>query len=304
MVLFFKVLIRTIKDFLDDDPMTYASSLAFYTVVSLPAILILGMGLLTSAYDKNEIQTTVLSQLSKYLGPNTVEQAENILENATTDYSGIIPQIIGFFVLAFSATTVFASLQGGINSIWGVKPDPSLGIMKFIKDRVLSFAMIVSVGFVLLVSFVIDSGLAILSDWLAYKLQGLGFIFAMLINGIVSLVVISAIFGVIFKVLPDVKTKWSNIWYGAVFTAVMFVAGKWLIEYYLTTTDVGSPYGASGSLVVFLFWVYYSSILILFGAKFTYVYTMFHEDEIKSSTHAVFVSEEVVDPDVKETSEN
>jgi len=292
-----KILKNTIKTFLDDDPMTYASSLAFYTVISLPAILLLTINVLSTAYEKDQIKTSLLNQLSKYLGPTTVDQAENILQNASQDYSGMLPQIIGFLVLAFSATTVFISLQNGINKIWGIASDPDVNIFKIFLDRIISFAMIVSIGFVLLVSFVIDSLLAVVSDWLATNFSGLGFIMALIINGVLSLAIISLIFAVIYKVLPDAKTKWKNVRVGAVFTAIMFVLGKFLIGYYLSSADVGSSYGASGSLVVFLFWVYYSSILILFGAKFTYVYTMYHEDRLVVDEHSVFVDKVIVSSD-------
>jgi len=292
-----KILKNTIKTFLDDDPMTYASSLAFYTVISLPAILLLTINVLSTAYEKDQIKTSLLNQLSKYLGPTTVDQAENILQNASQDYSGMLPQIIGFLVLAFSATTVFISLQNGINKIWGIASDPDVNIFKIFLDRIISFAMIVSIGFVLLVSFVIDSLLAVVSDWLATNFSGLGFIMALIINGVLSLAIISLIFAVIYKVLPDAKTKWKNVRVGAVFTAIMFVLGKFLIGYYLSSADVGSSYGASGSLVVFLFWVYYSSILILFGAKFTYVYTMYHEDSLVVDEHSVFVDKVILSSD-------
>ncbi len=292
---FLKILKNTIKTFFDDDPMTYASSLAFYTVISLPAILLLTINILSTAYEKDQIQSSLLSQLSKYLGPTTVNQAENILQNASMEYSGVIPQVIGLLVLAFSATTVFISLQNGINKIWGIKPDPEVNILKLFIDRIVSFAMIVSIGFVLLVSFVVDSLLSVVSDWLALYLSGFGFIVAMIINGLISLMVITLIFAFIYKVLPDAETKWKNVRVGAIFTSIMFVLGKFLIGLYLSSTDVGSSYGASGSLVVFLFWVYYSSILILFGAKFTYAYTMYHEDKLVVDQHAVFVEEHILD---------
>lgn len=292
---FWKILKRTITTFLDDDPMTYASSLAFYTVISLPALLLLSINILSTAYERDQIQESLLSQLSKYLGPTTVNQAENILQNASLDYSGTLPQIIGFAVLLFSATTVFISLQNGINNIWGIKADPDANLIKLLIDRVVSFAMIVSIGFILLVSFIIDSILSVISDWLSLYLSGVGFIVAMSINAIISLSVISLIFAFIYKVLPDAKIEWKNVRVGALFTAILFVLGKFLISFYLRSADVGSSYGASGSLVVFLFWVYYSSILILFGAKFTYTYTLYHEKSLIADEHAVFVEEKIIE---------
>ena len=290
----YKALIKGVKNFLDDDPMTYAASLAFYTVVSLPAILLIAVNILGTAYEKDQIKSDILVELNAYLGPNTVRQAEVILENANMEYSGLLPQIIGWIVLLFSATTVFISLQNGINKIWGVKPKPGIGIMKLILDRILSFAMIVSIGFVLLVSLVVDSLLTLLKEMVEDFIGLEGFSLVWLVNGLLSILATSAIFALVFKVLPDVKIKWKNVLPGALFTAILFLLGKYLIGFYLSTSDVGNAYGASGSLVVFLSWVYYSSILVLFGAKFTYEYTNITEHHLKSMDHAVFVTEEVI----------
>lgn len=292
---FAKSLLQTLKKFLDDDPLTYAASLAFYTVVSLPAILLIAINVLSTAYEKDQIQTDLLYQLNVYLGPSTVRQAEIILENANLEYSGILPQIIGWCILFFSATTVFISLQNGINRIWGVKQSPNSGFFKLAMDRILSFAMIVSIGFVMLVSFVIDSILTFLKSMIenSFGIENISIVW--LINGIISIVTTSIVFGLVFKVLPDVKLKWKNVWLGAVLTSALFLLGKYIIGFYITTSEIGNAYGASGSLVVFLSWVYYSSILVLFGAKFTYEYTKAIEDRLESSEYAVFVKEEIVD---------
>ena len=294
MRLFLKALLRAVKKFLDDDPMTYAASLAFYTVVSLPAILLIAVNILSTAYERDKIQSDLLAQLNLYLGPNTVKQAKVILENANMEYSGLLPQIIGWGILLFSATTVFISLQNGINRVWGVKVTTGGGIMKLVIDRLMSFAMIVSIGFVMLVSLVIDSVLTILNEKIHnyFGLEGVSF--AWLLNAFLSFSATFLVFAMVFKVLPDVKIKWSNVWSGAFFTAALFLLGKYLIGFYISTSDVGNAYGASGSLVVFLSWVYYSSILVLFGVKFTFEYTNLVEDKLKSSDHSVFVEEKVV----------
>ncbi len=294
MRLFLKALLRAVKKFLNDDPMTYAASLAFYTVVSLPAILLIAVNILSTAYERDKIQSDLLAQLNLYLGPNTVKQAKVILENANMEYSGLLPQIIGWGILLFSATTVFISLQNGINRVWGVKVTTGGGIMKLVIDRLMSFAMIVSIGFVMLVSLVIDSVLTILNEKIHnyFGLEGVSF--AWLLNAFLSFSATFLVFAMVFKVLPDVKIKWSNVWSGAFFTAALFLLGKYLIGFYISTSDVGNAYGASGSLVVFLSWVYYSSILVLFGVKFTFEYTNLVEDKLKSSDHSVFVEEKVV----------
>lgn len=144
----------------------------------------------------------------------------------------------------------------------------------------------------------------VLSNYLARYLDGLGYILAMVLNGFISFAVITIIFASIFKVLPDVKTEWKHIWVGAIFTAIMFVVGKYLIAFYISKADVGSAYGASGSLVVFLFWVYYSSVLVLFGAKFCFEYAKEDKDKIKSIEYSVFVDEKVVAKDEIDVSDD
>lgn len=296
---------KAITSFFDNDPMTYSASLAFYTVVSLPAILMISINVLSTAYDRNDIKSDLLSQLNAYLGPSTVSQAEVILENAAMETNGIIPQMIGWGVLIFSATTVFISLQNGINTVWSVKPVANGGILKLLFDRLLSFAMIVSIGFVLLVSLVIDSMIGMLENWIVARMGYADLIIAWISNVALSLLLTTLVFALVFKVLPDVKTKWKNVWVGGFFTSLMFLFGKFFIGYYLSNADVGSPYGASGSLVIFLFWVYYSSTLVLFGAKFTFEYTMLTENRIEVSEHSRVVinteiSQTVVNTDLLE----
>lgn len=169
--------------------------------------------------------------------------------------------------------------------------------MKLLFDRLMSFAMIVSIGFVLLVSLVIDSMIGILEEWIVTKMGYADLIVAWISNVALSLLLTTLVFALIFKVMPDVKTKWKNVWVGGFFTSVMFLIGKFFIGYYLSNADVGSPYGASGSLVIFLFWVYYSSTLVLFGAKFTFEYTILSEDQIEVSKH----SRIVVDKEISQT---
>lgn len=293
---------KTITSFLDSDPFTYAASLAFYTVVSLPAILMIAINVLSTAYERDVIQEGLLNKLNFYLGPNTVNQAEVILENATMDASGVIPQIIGWAVLLFSATTVFISLQNGINRIWSVRQDSNTGFIKIIIDRLLSFAMIASLGFVLLVSLVLDSMIVIFESWIADHLGQAHISFAWIGNIVLSMFFTTLIFSLIYKVLPDVKTKWKHCWVGGFFTALMFLGGKYFIGLYLGTANVGNPYGASGSLVIFLFWVYYSSSLVLFGAKFTYEYAISSAERIEVEDHSVFVNKVALDKDKLSTS--
>jgi len=293
-----KILWSALSSFSKDDPLTYAASLAFYTVASFPAILMIAINLLSTAYERNEIQTDLLRQLNRYLGPNTVKQAEVILGNASLSSDSILPQTFGWLVLAISASTVFISLQNGINQIWGVTPNLKSGWIKVLLDRILSFAMLVSIGFILLVSLVIDSIVSVIQNYIIDRFGQTEAILLWFGNGFLSLFITASIFTLIFKTLPDVKTKWQNVWIGGLFTAALFLVGKFLIGYYLSQSDIGTAYGASGSLVIFLFWVYYSSIIILFGSKFTYEYTKEKQQKITAYANAVFVEKHKVSDDI------
>jgi len=296
-----KALLSSVKTFLQDDPMTYAASIAFYTLISLPGIILIAMNVLNTAYNEAKVKEDLLMRLTTYLGPDTTEQAETILESVDVTDSSILPQIIGAIALIFSATTVFISLQDAINKIWSVKTDEKSGFLHVILSRLLSLAMIVSLGFILLVSLVTDSALAILSRWIESNF-GLGsVIVGSVISLLISLLVNTGIFTLIFKILPDVQTRWRYVWRGGLLTAILFMIGKVLIGFYIGYSDVGSSFGASGSLIVFLSWAYYSSILVLFGAKFTYEYTRCNVDSIKSVKSAVFVKEHVVSDSSLET---
>jgi len=291
-MIFIKSLIQSIKKFLDEDPMTYAASLAFYTVASLPAILLIAINVLSVTYDTESAKIDFLYQLNKYLGPSTVEQAEIILDNAVTDYNGILPQIIGLLILAFSATTVFISLQNGINRIWNIRRAESAnGILQTIFDRLLSLALIASMGFIILVTLVLDSFLGLLTEWIEMNYNDVYIVIAWFFNFVLNLLLTVSIFTIVFKVVPDAKTTWKSSFVGGIFTAIMFLFGKFLIGLYLSSADVGSSYGASGSLVVFLFWVYYSSILIFFGSKFTYEYARMKNESLKADDNYEFVNE-------------
>ncbi len=278
---------ETVKNFMSDDPMSQAASIAFYTIISLPAILLLSINVLSVAYNSEHLEENLLDRMNHFLGPNTAQQAEVIIQNATTAENNSSFAWLGWLILLFSATTVFISLQDGINSIWNVKLDSDIDVKKLLKDRLISFGIIMSLGFILLVSLVLDSFISMLDNWLAKSSLMINEGVIIGINYISTLVVTVLIFSMIFKYLPDVKTKWTNVIAGGIFTALLFSLGKIVIGLYLNNADVGNAYGASGSLVVFLFWVYYSSILILLGARFTYEYTLLKGNKISSLDFAV-----------------
>lgn len=273
MPLIIKSIWNAIKTFWNDDPFTHASSIAFYTIISLPAILILAINILSIAYERIDVKRDLLHQLNTFLGPSTVDQAANILENATDTASNSTPEIFGFIILLFSATTVFISLQNGVNEIWGdsnTKPKDSK--LRFLLDRLLSLALIFCFGFIFLVTLFMDSLLSVFENWLEVNYSGLFVMIAWSINFVLNIFITTLIFTVIYRILPSIRVPWHVAFVGGAATSALFLCGKFLLGYYFSSVDVGSAYGASGSLVVFLSWVYYSSVLILFGSKITFEY--------------------------------
>jgi membrane protein len=263
---------KTVSNFIEDDSMSYASSIAFYTIFSLPAVLIIALAIGAAFYERNVVEEELLSQVGRLIGQESAKEISSILAHATFDATSTFAKVVGIVTLIFSATTVFICLQTTLNKIWGIKPKPKRGLVKFFLNRLLSLAMVGTIGFLLLVSLVIDAILVIFQGMLSKLLAGITLYILNVVNISVSLALVTVIFGLLFKILPDAKIKWRDVWVGAAITTVLFALGKYLIGFYLGNSSFNSAYGAAGSLVIVLVWVYYSTIIFLFGAEFTSVY--------------------------------
>jgi membrane protein len=283
------ILKETVKDFFHDDSFSYASSIAFSTIFSLPAILIIALAVGSAFYQRNVVQEELVSQVGNLIGPQTSKEVESILAQAAFDSTGWWAKTVGIITLIVSATTVFMTLQNSLNKIWGIKPKPSRGWVKYIVNRLLSLAMVISFAFVLLVSLVVDTVLVVFQKMLARVMEGFTLYLVTGLNLLVSLAIITVIFGLLFKVLPDAKIKWSHVWVGALITTLLFTLGKYLIGFYLGNSSFNSAYGAAGSLVIILLWVYYSTVIFLFGAELTSVYAKFKGAAIQPYSNAVKV---------------
>jgi len=288
-----KVLKTTFINFYQDDAMAYASSIAFYTIFSMPAILIIALSIGAAFYEKDIVQDELINQVGRLVGSDSAKEIETILTNATLDSTSTFAKTVGIATLIFSATTVFISLQSSMNKIWGIKPKPKRGIIKFMLDRLLSLAMVASVGFILLVSLVIDAALMIFQGIISKVLAGVTLHILNVLNILISLGLVTVIFGLLFKVLPDAKIKWKDVWVGSVVTMAFFTIGKYVIGFYLGNSSFNSAYGAAGSLVIILVWVYYSTVIFLFGAELTSVYA--EEAGSKIETYETAVKVEVVE---------
>jgi membrane protein len=285
----------TVRDFLEDDCVDSAAALSYYTIFSLPAILVLILLLVSAVMDPNDVRGGFESQMQSLLGPSAGGQVRTILQEAEQRPStGMLPTILGIAGLLFGATGAFGQLQKALNRAWNVEPDPHQGgIKNFLTKRLFSFGMILAVAFLLLVSLVISAALSGLGDRLQPFLpSGLSEPVLQALNLVVSFGVIVGLFAALFKVLPDAKIAWRSVWVGAAVTAALFVLGKFLIGFYLGRSNPGQAYGAAGSLAVLLLWVYYSSIILLFGAEFTETWAEQRGEGIRPEAGAVRVRQE------------
>jgi membrane protein len=260
------------KDFVEDDCPTQAAALSYYTIFSLPPLLVLILMILGALVDPQDIRGQLETQMGSLMGPTATEQIRTILQQAHQPGSGaLLPTVLSIVALMLGASGAFGQLQAALNRAWEVAPDPQQGGLKaFLLKRVFSFGMILSVAFLLLVSLVLSAALSAFGGALSGMLpEGLSATLLQVVNQVVSFAVIAALFAAIFKVLPDATAAWRDVWVGAAVTAFLFVVGKFLIGFYLGRSNPGEAFGAAGSLAVMLVWIYYSSMILLFGAEFT-----------------------------------
>lgn len=295
-----KILKETFKRFTSGNPIVFAAAIAFFTIFSLPPILIIIVNIAGKAFGNAAVEGEVANQISDLVGPASAVQIQEILKNASLDQSGFLFTIIGLVILVFSATVVFNFIQKALNSIWSVKPKPQKGVLKFAKDRLISFSMVVSLGFLMLVSLLVDAIMVIFSNYLNSLISGVAIYVIQTINFIISFGVVTVIFAVMFKILPDAKVKWKDVWMGAVVTAVLFNIGKLVIGVILGNSDIASTYGAAGSLAAILLWVFYSTVILLIGAEFTYVYSKMKGRTILPRKNAVNVEVKEVEYEKKQ----
>jgi membrane protein len=281
------VLKESFKGFSEYKVPKLSASLAYYTVFSLGPLLIVIIFLCSIFLGREAVEGTIYSQMQGFVGDDAAKQIEDIIKNAAVSGKGSIAAIIGIATLIIGATTVFGEIQDSINTVWGLKPKPKQGWLKLIKNRLLSFGIIGTLGFLLLVSLGINAIIESLGNRLKDIFPDVAVVFFYIINLLLTLGVTTFLFAVIFKVLPDAKIKWKDVWAGAITTSVLFMLGKFAISFYISKSEVGSTYGAAGSLVVLLVWVYYSAIILYFGAVFTKAYAMKYGSDILPNDYAV-----------------
>ncbi|HWH69893.1 MAG TPA: YihY/virulence factor BrkB family protein [Candidatus Sulfotelmatobacter sp.] len=256
---------------MDDNAPRLGAALSYYTVFALSPLFIIVIFIASLLFEKASVQAALFVELGNLVGQTGAQALQSALASSIPHSQGVLATAIAVGTLILTATGLFTELQGALNKIWGVEPKPGLDLWGFVKGRLLSFAMVVGIGFLLLVSLVVSTVLAALGKYLAGLVPGLH-LFWMAVNATVSFSVITVLFAMIFKVLPDVKIAWRDVWVGSLITALLFTGGKFLLGLYLGRNSTVSAYGAAGSLVLILLWVYYSSQILFFGAELTQAY--------------------------------
>lgn len=277
--------------FSDNKAMRMSAALAYYTIFSIAPMLIVIISLCDIFYGKEAIEGSIYGQIQGFVGKDAALQIEQVIRNATTSTDITWASVIGVASLIFAATGVFAEIQDSINQIWRLKAKPKKGWLKLIVNRVLSFSMVISLGFILLVSLIVNSVLDMVGAQLLKLLPQVAVYVAYSLNLLITFITISLLFAIIFKVLPDARIKWKDVMVGAVTTAILFMLGKFAIGFYLGRSNVSNSYGAAGSMIIILLWVYYSSAILYFGAAFTRAYALHKGSNIYPNDYAVWIKE-------------
>jgi membrane protein len=292
----FSVLKQAAVNWMDDKAPMHGAALAYYTIFSLAPLLILSIAIAGFVLGREAAQGQIFDQMRGLIGTDGARSIQDVVQSANAHPStGIFAAVTGILALLFGASGVFGQLQTSLNVIWGVEPRPGQGIIGIIKNRFLSFSFILVVGFLLLVSLILSAGITFVSTWVGGISPTTEFL-AQATNLLLSLGITTFLFALIFKYLPDATVGWRDVWIGAFLTALLFSVGKFALGIYLGTSSVGSSFGAAGSLIVLLVWVYYSAQILFFGAEFTQAYADSCGARVQPSANAVAVQTVKITP--------
>ena len=284
---------KAAKVWLDRDAFQHAGALAFYTLFSLAPLVIILVAIVGAVYGEEAASGEISAGISDLVGEQAAAAVEDAVRRSRPEQAGILPTLFGIGALLFGATTVFAQMQSSLNQFWDVRAKPTRsGILTFLTVRLLSLGMVLIIGFLMLTSFAMSIAITAILQYAEHWIAVPRVLIAA-VDLIVSLLVTTALFGLLFKVLPDVRLQWADVWRGALFTAILFVLGQYLISFYLTRVAPASTYGAAGSLVMVLFWVYYSSLILFFGTALTKVAVLHRYGVVTPKQTAVRTNVEV-----------
>lgn len=285
---------QAMTEFVADNGLKLSASLSYYTVFSLGPVLIIMISLAGIFFGKDAVRGKLFYQINGLVGNEAALQIQDIIQNIEQSQSTTAGVVLGIVILIIGATGVFAEIQDSINYIWSLKAKPRQGWLKLLINRLISFSLVVSFGFILMVSLGVHALMDLLQDRLVRFFDSATVVIFQGFNYILLFTIITTLFAIIFKVLPDGSIRWRDSFVGAIFTAILFLIGKFMIGFYLGASNVGATYGAAASMIIILIWIYYSSIILFFGAEFTKVYTMNFGSKIVPDKTAVFIVKQEV----------
>lgn len=291
----YEVLKQTIRNFAKDRVLKLSAALAYYTIFALPPLLLMLISITGIFYGEDAIRGKVFGQINGLVGDKAALQIQDMIKALQLSGDTRWATIVAIVTLILAASGIFGEIQDSINMIWGLKVKPKKGFIKIIINRLISFSLIISIGFVMLVALIINGFLALLSDRLSFILEGVNVNLLLVVDYLLQFGAIAVFFAIIFKVLPDAKIAWKDVAVGALVTSVLFIAGKFIIGYYLSSNRVITAYGATGSVILILLWVYYSAAILYFGAEFTQVYVQRYGSVLEPNRYAVWVENKLIE---------
>lgn len=278
---------ETFNEWNEDDPFRHSAIIAYYAIFSLPALMIIIITVAGMFVGEDAVQGQLSNEIEEMIGKEAAVGIETMIANSSQKDNSVIATIIGIGTLLFGATAVFYQLQKSLNILWGVEVKEGQGIKKLIVDRATSLGVILAIGFLLLISLTLTTLLSALSEWITSILPDFMIYFFFVINFLLSFGIITVLFAMIYKILPDVEIGWKTVWVGAAITALLFEVGRFGLGIYFGNSDPASAFGAAGSVILILLWVSYSCLILFFGAQFTKVYAQWYGHGIQPSPHAM-----------------
>ena len=290
----FSYIKQVFKEFSGDDILKYSASLAYYTVFSLAPLLIVIISICGVLFGREAIQGHIYGQIKDLVGPNAAEQIQESIKNIHLTGNSFFASVVSIIVLIIGATGIFGEIQDSLNKIWGLRVKTRKTWWKLILTRLLSFSLILSIGFVMMVSLLLNALVSAFGKFLGRYFSEFSLIFIQLTDSILTFVVTTFLFSLMFKMLPDAKIKWKDVLIGGLITSIFFTLGKLAIGYYLGRSDLATVYGAAGSIMIIMVWVYYSSVILYLGAEFTKVYAKLYGGKILPNEYSIWIKTEEI----------
>jgi len=288
------LIVQSYYEFLDDKGFKMAAALSYYSAFSLGPLLIIVIAIAGFFFGEDAARGQIFTELKNLVGPDGAIMIETILKGAASKSAGIFAAIVSIVLLVLGSIGVFLELQESLNIVWGVELKPGRGLWLFIKNRLVSFSMVVATGFLLMVSLIISSAISLINTFMGEQFPSI-LPMAFIFNNLSSLIVLTVMFAMVYKVLPDVIISWKYVWFGAILTSVLFTLGKYLISLYLGSSSFSSTYGAAASLVILFLWIYYSGLILFFGAELTQVFRKRYSDNKLLPTKDSMIMPKVTD---------